>query len=344
MAKRDLKDWALHQLLAELRHRERRGRRSAAKERAAAPSPSLHAPLRSVATGRLARHVQDRQRVIYGVDNRVDLYRLRKPRVLKRADSVAALVRASDLTRNDSDGTYTLATRSYQAEYDLCGSESFASQRLGCFCTGFLVARDVIATAGHCVKSPADLARTRFVFGFRMIDRSTAQTTFPAADVYAGASIIGRQMSDDGTDWALVRLERPVAGRRPLRARKSGKVPDRAPLFVIGHPNGLPTKFADGAAVRDNSPRPYFVANLDTYGGNSGSPVFNARTLTVEGILVRGENDFVSNGSCNISLVCPTTGCRGEDVTRSPVWTGKVPKRANRSRRRAPRRGRKTRR
>jgi hypothetical protein len=78
--------------------------------------------------------------------------------------------------------------------------------------------------------------------------------------------------------------------------------------------------------VRDNTPVPFFAANLDTYGGNSGSPVFNATSGTVEGILVRGENDFVSNGSCYVSLVCPTTGCRGEDVTRSTVWSSKVPK------------------
>lgn len=36
----------------------------------------------------------------------------------------------------------------------------------------------------------------------------------------------------------------------------------------------------------------------------------------VEGILVRGEADYVSNGTCNVSKVCPSTGCRGEDCTR----------------------------
>ena len=71
---------------------------------------------------------------------------------------------------------------------------------------------------------------------------------------------------------------------------------------------------------------PFFVANLDTYGGNSGSPVFNAASYKVEGILVRGENDFVTNGTCYVSLVCPTTGCRGEDVTRATVWAAKLPK------------------
>jgi len=43
----------------------------------------------------------------------------------------------------------------------------------------------------------------------------------------------------------------------------------------------------------------------------------NSDTHEVEGILVRGEADFVQQGTCPVSLVCPTTGCRGEDCTRT---------------------------
>jgi hypothetical protein len=178
------------------------------------------------------------------------------------------------------------------------------------------------------VKSAADLATIRFVFGFRMIDAQQARTSFAADDVYAGARLIGRQLAPDGTDWALVKLDRAVVGRSPVKARTAGKVGNRQSLFVIGHPCGLPQKYAPGARVRDNTPAPFFVANLDTYGGNSGSPVFNARNGKVEGVLVRGENDFVSNGTCFVSLVCPTTGCRGEDVTRATVWTAELPQAA----------------
>jgi V8-like Glu-specific endopeptidase len=201
-----------------------------------------------------------------------------------------------------------------------------AAQPIACFCSGFLVAPDVVATAGHCVKSDADLAKVRFVFDFRMVDGDTARTRFGADDVYAGKTLIGRQMASDGSDWALVRLDRAVVGRSPVKVRNTGKVKNTQALFVIGNPGGLPQKSAPGAKVRDNTPAPFFVANLDTYGGNSGSPVFNAGSVTVDGILVRGENDFVTSGSCYVSLVCPTTGCRGEDVTRATVWAAKVTK------------------
>lgn len=323
-----LKEWTANELLAELKRRQSGTKAKSAERAARGPSLAGRArDLASVSTADLARTAKDRQRVVYGVDDRKDMYQVKSASVKKSAAAVAALVKKGDLTLQ-ADGSFVLATSSYQAEYDLCGSEPFVNQPLGCFCSGFLVAPDVVATAGHCVKDAQDLKGMSFVFGFQMDDAQAARTAFPAADVYTGASLIGRALADDGTDWALVRLDRPVAGRAPLRVRKSGKVPATAALYVIGHPCGLPQKYAPGAKVRDNTPAPFFIANLDTYGGNSGSPVFNASTQQVEGILVRGETDFVGNGTCNVSLVCPTTGCRGEDVTRATVWAGKIPKAA----------------
>lgn len=324
----EMKDWTGDELLAELRRRERSNATKSAdgeRSRAAAAPPSGRArELHGLSTAELAKLAQDRQRVIYGVDNRKDLYQVTSSAVRKAADAVVALVKASDLTRQP-DGSYTLATERYGDAYQLCGSEPFVSQPTGCFCSGFLVAADLVATAGHCVKNQADLAGMRFVFGFRMVDADQARTSFAAKDVYAGRTLIGRKLSQDGTDWALVRLDRPVVGRQPVKLRTQGKIGNAQKLFVLGHPCGLPQKYAPGARVRDNTPTPFFVANLDTYGGNSGSPVFNATTVRVEGILVRGENDFVSNGGCYVSMVCPTTGCRGEDVTRATVWATKIP-------------------
>ena len=122
-------------------------------------------------------------------------------------------------------------------------------------------------------------------------------------------------MESRGADYAVVELDRPVTGRSPLMFRTSGQISDNAGLVVIGHPSGIPTKVAGGANVRsqDNG---FFVANLDTYGGNSGSAVFNSQSGVVEGILVRGERDFVYQGNCKVSKVCENESCRGEDVTR----------------------------
>jgi hypothetical protein len=316
------------EILAELRRREADAADKIAgdRRRSAAPPAAPRAPRASkigqVATGDLVKALKTSQRAIYGVDNRKDHFEL--PRVARPlAAASVALVKAADLER---DGTrWRLRTTSFREDYRLCSDEPFASQPLGCFCSGVLVAQNVIATAGHCVETNAELAAMRFVFGFRMVDRDTAQTTFDDDDVYEGVKLLGHRLSSDGTDWALVQLDRAVKGRTPVKLRTSGKIGNRDKVFVIGHPCGLPQKFADGATVEQNSRVNYFTATLDTYGGNSGSPVFSGRTRALEGLLVRGQTDFISVGNCRVSQVFPSTGAGGEDVTRVSMFAAKIP-------------------
>jgi hypothetical protein len=107
--------------------------------------------------------------------------------------------------------------------------------------------------------------------------------------------------------------------------RRSGKIADRDGVFVVGHPCGLPQKVAGKARVADNRETTHFAATLDTYGGNSGSGVFNATTFELEGLLVRGQTDFVSVGGCYVSQVYPSTGSKGEDVMRTAGWLAQLP-------------------
>jgi Trypsin-like peptidase domain len=320
-----LKQFRLNELLAELRFREARaegaGLTDATPE--SAPVASTPSPLAQFATSVLADAVRDQQKVIYGTDDRKDLFEVTDPAVRADANSVVSLFRAADVIDN-GDGTSTLQTQPFGAALNLCSSERFRTQPIGAFCSGFVVGPDLIATAGHCV-TDANVTDVRFVFGYRMNDASTAETVISNNEIYQGAVLVARKQEDTGSDFSVVKVDRPIAGHPIVSIRKSGTIPDGQAVHVIGHPVGLPIKFAPNANVRDNSNPNFFVANLDTYGGNSGSPVFNSQTHVVEGILVRGETDFVSSGMCKISLVCPNNGCRGEDSTRTTQIAPFVP-------------------
>jgi hypothetical protein len=268
--------------------------------------------------------LRGQQKVIYGTDDREDMYEVTDARVLVDADSVAALIRTSNISDN-GDGTSTLNGPTFGQARNLCQTEPFRTQPTIAFCSGFLVDPSIIATAAHCIEQ-SDLNAVKFVFGFEMTDATTARTRVSNDEIYTGIRILGRQIGTAGTDWALVQIDRPVLNHRYVRIRHSGKVSDNAAVHVIGHPSGIPKKYAGGANVRDNTPARYFVANLDTYGGNSGSAVFNASTHEVEGVLVRGETDFVQNGNCMVSNICPGNGCRGEDCTRTTEFASLVPR------------------
>ncbi|MBI4679108.1 MAG: trypsin-like peptidase domain-containing protein [Elusimicrobia bacterium] len=267
-----------------------------------------------------AQHIE----VIYGDDDRLDIYQVNNAKLLKMADSTAALFEGYNVKVEGAKALLT--TRHYGDALRLCKEEPFYEQRTGAFCSGSLVGPDLLMTAGHCVETEEACKDAKFVFGFGVKKKGELPESVPATEVYGCAKLVGRAQVDDGADWALVKLDRRVLSHTPLKLNRTGKIENKTLLIVIGHPAGLPTKIAGGASVRDASPDGYFVANLDTYGGNSGSAVFNASTGLVEGILVRGENDYVWKGDCRVSNKCPADGCRGEDVTKISAVSSGVPK------------------
>jgi hypothetical protein len=263
-------------------------------------------------------------KVIYGEDNRLDVYEVDDPDLRAVAESVVMIVDTSDLTDNGS-GMYTLDSMTFNdwLNGELCPDEPFRDQPAPGACSGFLAAPDLVVTAGGgCVGD--ECPNTAFVFGFHMLDATTPKLTIPAEDVYFCDEVLVN-VETSGADYSIIRLDREVENRSPLPIRRDGKIAADQDLIVVGYPFGLPTKIAGGASVRDNSNADYFVANLDTYLGSAGSPVLNADTLVVEGVMVRGEEDFDTSGSCVRSNVCPDDGCAGEDSTRTTVFADQVP-------------------
>lgn len=268
-----------------------------------------------------------RPKVIYGEDDRIDLYQETDLEKRSWAFSTCALIDVSRLTQN-SDGTWLISSPSayYRSGLPPCDGEPFGNQPTASYCTGFMVGSDLIVTAGHCYNS-YDLSATRFVFGFYMVDETTPRLSFLADEVYQGVEIVS-SVSSGSTDHCLVRVNRAITapGAHPFKLRREGTIQPGEYVGVIGHPSGLPLKLAFGNTyVRSSTDPGYFVANLDTYGGNSGSPVINASTGILEGILVRGETDFVYQSTCFISYVVGSDLGRGEDVTKATVFADSVP-------------------
>jgi hypothetical protein len=283
---------------------------------------------------------------IFGPDDRQDLFRLEARRnelianganadffngALLNANATCCLIRENQIFQTGSGNSKLFTTPFSESQHDtlkLCPSERFFSQPIGSFCTGFLVASDVVVTAGHCIDA-SNISGARFVFGFRMTDENTPVTSFTKDQVYGASAIIDRKLdAATGEDWAVVRLNRAVVGVTPLKFRQSGKIADSEKVYVIGYPSGLPCKVSDNATVNQNNDGFVFTSNLDTYAGNSGSPVFNRVTHEVEGILVRGGEDFkfvtdVLGGCIQSVMLSDAEG--NEACTRSTVWASKIP-------------------
>lgn len=269
--------------------------------------------------------------VVYGLDDRRDIYQVTDALHLQLAAATCVVVNESEIV-NLGDGTYRLnATRwTTQGGSALCTDEPFRNQYQIGFCSGFLVGTDIITTAGHCV-SGSSVGSVAFIFGF---DQKAAGTgagsdpdlIVPASNVYFGTSIIDQKLTGD-LDYCVLRVDRPVTGRSPMQVRRTGSVALNDPLVMIGHPVVIPKKVDAGADVKDpNGSTRFFMANTDSYGGNSGSPVCNRLTGVVEGILVRGNSDFTTSGGCTRSRVCPDAGCpTWEEISKATSFESFIP-------------------
>lgn len=255
------------------------------------------------------------EKVIYGEDNRLDIYEAQNALHKTLAASTAAMIPNSSL---EESGDQIKINGGTLAGDGICADAKFANQQTSAMCSGFLVGSDLLITAGHCIETMNDCQSNSWVFNYSNDTALRSVFMSEKKDVYKCSQIIARSLdSSTDNDFALIKLDRQT-DRAPLTYRKSGKISDSAKIVVIGHPSGLPTKISDGANVRGNKNKYYFQSNLDTFGGNSGSAVFDSATGVVEGILVRGERDYVldSVANCYRPKICKMDECRGEDVTR----------------------------
>jgi hypothetical protein len=252
-------------------------------------------------------------------DERKDWYAIMDEKIKKDASCVAVVL-VKNGVMNNGNGYSTLKTKNYGKLINLCECERFRDQPVSRvpFFTSFLVKEDIIATAGHCV-GEWNVADLRIVFGYKMLGPFTPVTEVPNENIYKGLKTIRKtcKRKGNGSDWALVQLDRKVKDQE-LATLSRHEISVNQAVHVIGHPMGLPLKYAARAKVCNNNSKTYFTANLNIYNGNSGSPVFNSDTHEVIGIVVRGYNQYFRlKRNCWVSIDRTSIYCQeGAQCTR----------------------------
>ncbi len=244
--------------------------------------------------------------VVYGKDNRYETIEYPDRLFREKAHSVAGMVRTRSLRPDfaqDPENFTTFFKKTASRAYGVCRDEPYADQNILPICTGFLVGEDILVTAGHCVTEETPCESYSWVFGY-----NEGTTRFANEDIYRCKEVLSHELVDEKyklKDYTVLRLDRKVEGRAPLKFRRKGKPNWGEELVIIGHPYGLPQKIADGAKVKSGNllgafkpistfmrKQDFFISNLDSFVGNSGSPVFNRESGEVEGILIEGADDF----------------------------------------------------
>jgi V8-like Glu-specific endopeptidase len=259
-------------------------------------------------------------RGIFGVDDRLEAREKWEYRDYVRATASLVSTRQVQGDRIFASTLRESLQRSFGKPAD--ASIRFLDQPIASFCTGFLIAPDILVTAGHCFAKDGQTFRDRFaanvgkkedyvwVFDYTSdapvgTDGALRYVNIPQKNQYRIAEIIDASFTGlrgVDFDYAVIRLDRK-ADRKPFKYRVGASVSLDDMLAMVGSPRGLPLKISDSARVTNNDGLYSFLTNLDAFGGNSGGPVFNVNGW-IEGILVRGPSktqtqDFHYDATCD---------------------------------------------
>jgi V8-like Glu-specific endopeptidase len=231
---------------------------------------------------------------IYGKDDREIITKKSDQRIQELSKSVALIVPVDVL----EIGMFktTIKAASLQETMQMCVSEHFVTRPAVSGCTGFLVAPNILASAGHCFVDESDCATKKIIFDVDSKEQSRKGYSVNSNDVFSCARIISTMYdmnAPSDQDYSLIELDRVPKRREPLKLNMSKKIDNTANVFMIGHPYGMPLILSRESALINNSGTYQFTAGLDSFEGNSGSPVINSKTMLVEGILVNGQEDLV---------------------------------------------------
>lgn len=256
----------------------------------------------------------DPRATIYGEDDRKNFYEVAAGELRDKAYSTAALFSSTAL--EDIGSKYLLRYH----DNNFCSGEKFSGEKGIASCTAVLVAPKLMLTAGHCIY-PSDCSRKQFVFGLWKQSEKSQILTIPKEQVYSCKNIVAwespRHNTDTAPEFALVELDREVAQPyRPAKLTKNFSVEKNDPLQMLGYPAGLSLKFAQGRARFTSAAEESIVeTNLDAFGGNSGSPVFD-KNGDLLAIVINGDDDFVSAGSCKQAKHCKDDECLGTGIMK----------------------------
>jgi hypothetical protein len=187
--------------------------------------------------------------VVYGTDDRQDVYAHPSASLRTLAhESIVALIRDTRL-EEQMDGSFERTpTLTLGEAHDLCSDQRFIDQPTSAFCSGTLVAPDIVVTAGHCIETLSECMNTRLVFDY-LYTADGVLAPLEADDVYGCVEILSRQ--DGVLDYAYLRLDREVVGHSPATLSPGvgstcRNVVDEEAVSALGFGSGLPLKIDSG--------------------------------------------------------------------------------------------------
>ena len=250
-------------------------------------------------------------------DNRQDFYMIQNKEVKKKCLGVAGILYEKDILENQIIVTESYKNLKFQYNKEdklLCTNVKFYEQKSAPFCTAFVVSEDIIITAGHCIDDN-NIDSVVFIFDLMLESKNDNFSIVSSEQIYYPKEVLKRVYdTKNRIDYTVVELEEPVSPERVLDCSTNFKYKLGSNNYIIGHPSGLPMKYAPDGHITQRPSKYYFQTNLNAFSGNSGSPIFDEKTNSVIGIFIAGESNFTYNkkDDCVQVIDCYAKNCTKE--------------------------------
>ena len=205
----------------------------------------------------------------------------------------------STVGKNFNIGDYTAKKGNTLCDPNLANTPSIYGSG-----TGFIIESNQFVTAYHVPEillgeqnfgvDSKTVKKLRIIFNFRQKKTGVLedQTVYDVKDIV-------RQNEDE--DWIVLRTTKGFTHRHAKLELAKAIPPAGTPVYVLGHPLGMPLRYAEGVLAESDANQIAVVTS--GFAGNSGSPV-----ITKDGKVVglfasyddgdNNANDFVKKGTC----------------------------------------------
>ncbi|MDF2550197.1 MAG: hypothetical protein K0S07_1264 [Chlamydiales bacterium] len=216
--------------------------------------------------------------------------------IVKRGDGYAISAAVPPL----KEKVYNLEdSKKNQFQSKLAKHEKFRSDLTPGFATAFLISKNKILTAGHCIPANLQIGNIRVVFGFHKTEHDRDKKFFKNDSVYKIKRVLLRSYEEGSSkpDYAILKLDRIVEGIQPIQVMTAEECPFNLlgrSIYTIGCPTGTAVKCAGiGYSTIKYEKLDKLDSDLDTLKGNSGGPIIDRATNKAIGILIRGRDDYI---------------------------------------------------
>lgn len=226
---------------------------------------------------------------IVGEDNRISYQELVRFNPALLAEATATQLSAKYLKDID-DKTMSYPTGKIQNQ---CPGEKFAGERTLGGCSGFLIAPNILVTAGHCKDySQADCSDDAWLF-HHYSSPPEGRALLKKEDIYFCEEVLAFEHNQEA-DYAVLKLNRSVPNATILKVDPRDQAELNDPVAILGYPLGLPFTYTPGGRILTKS-KEYLQTDSDAFKNNSGSALVNMRTGYVEGILTNSKRGVTLN-------------------------------------------------